>query len=129
MARIAHDIVRIIVVEDHVDTATMLAKLLSVFGYEVELASTAAEALALASAQPFHVIVSDVGLPDATGYDLMRRIRERTSIRGIAMSGYGSEDHIRKSREAGFREHLVKPVSVERLNDAIRHVLEHDSEP
>lgn len=111
---------RLLVVEDHADTAHTLGRLLRMAGYGVRTAGDAATALALADQESFDVVVSDLGLPDSTGYDLMRRLRERHEIRGIAMSGYGTEEDIRKSREAGFSEHLIKPVSLPQLKEAIR---------
>jgi CheY-like chemotaxis protein len=115
--------VRLLVVEDHADTATMLAKLLGSAGYSVKTAGSAAGALDLASREPFDLVVSDIGLPDATGYHLMQQIKERYGMNGIAMSGYGMDEDIRKSREAGFSEHLVKPISFAQLTQAIQRLI------
>ncbi len=113
---------RVLLVEDHGDTARVLAKLLKLAGFEVKTAGSVAAALQLAAAEPFDILVSDIGLPDATGYELMAQIRERHGIRGIALSGYGMEDDIRKSREAGFVDHVVKPVNVDHLQAVIQRV-------
>jgi CheY-like chemotaxis protein len=110
---------RLLIVEDHTDTALMLARLLKASGYRVKTAGTASEALELVEREPFDVLVSDLGLPDATGLELMRKIGERHTLKGIAMSGYGMDEDIRKSLEAGFSEHLVKPVDVLTLERAI----------
>ena len=59
-------------------------------------------------------------LPDGSGLDVMRRVKERSGIPGIALSGYGAEEDIRQSRAAGFAEHLVKPVNIAALRTAIR---------
>ena len=67
--------------------------------------------------------MSDIGLPDATGYDLMREIAGRFAIKGIAMSGYGMDEDLRKSREAGFSDHIIKPIDVARLEQAIRRLV------
>jgi CheY-like chemotaxis protein len=115
---------RLLVVDDHADTATMLAKLLRSAGYSVKTATSAAGALDLASKEPFDLLVSDISLPDATGYQLMRQIKERYGTNGIAMSGYGMDEDIRKSREAGFSDHLVKPLSFAQLNQAIQRLME-----
>ncbi|MGD0768756.1 MAG: response regulator [Tepidisphaeraceae bacterium] len=115
--------IRLLVVEDHADTATMLAKLLGSAGYSVKTAGSAAGALELASREPFDLVVSDIGLPDATGYHLMQQIKERYGMNGIAMSGYGMDEDIRKSREAGFSEHLVKPISFAQLTQAIHRLI------
>jgi signal transduction histidine kinase/ActR/RegA family two-component response regulator len=113
---------RVLVVEDHPDTAKVLARLLSACGHAVKTAQTAAAALELAGAEPFDVLVSDIGLPDATGYELMKEIKSRYGIKGIAMSGYGMEEDLRKGREAGFSDHIVKPANVAQLEHAIRRV-------
>jgi CheY-like chemotaxis protein len=91
-------------------------------GFSVKTAHSAASALEVAAAEPFDVIVSDIGLPDATGYELMEKIRDRYGIKGIALSGYGMEEDMRKSHAAGFVDHVVKPVSLEHLQSVIRRV-------
>jgi len=115
---------RLLVVEDHVDTARTLGRMLSRRGYVVKTAGDVASALKLASSESFDLIISDLGLPDATGYELMKTVRSFSSVKGIAMSGFGMDEDIRKSREAGFEEHLVKPVDIPRLQQAIRRLLE-----
>jgi two-component system CheB/CheR fusion protein len=112
---------RLLIVEDHADTARLLGKLLCRSGYTVETATTAGAALDIASRQRFDVLISDIGLPDTTGYELMRQLRER-ALKGIAMSGFGMDEDVRKSREAGFSDHLVKPVQVAQLEQAIHRV-------
>ena len=92
-------------------------------GYVVLTAGTVARALDLAETEPFDLVISDVGLPDASGYDLMRQVGRRHGIAGIALSGYGMEGDLREAREAGFAEHLIKPVTVEMLDQAIRRVV------
>jgi PAS domain S-box-containing protein len=113
---------RVLVVEDHQDTAKLLSRLLGASGYAVKMAHDAAAALQLAATEPFDVIVSDIGLPDMTGYDLMKEIKSRYPIKGIAMSGFGMEEDLRKSREAGFSDHIVKPANVAQLERSIRRV-------
>jgi len=66
------------------------------------------------------VLVSDLGLPDGSGYDVIRRVRAHQIVPGIAMSGYGMDNDVRRTREAGFTEHLVKPIDVPQLIAAIR---------
>lgn len=114
---------RLLVVEDHADTAKTLGILLSRAGFVVAMSDNVAGALKLAAEQPFDVMVSDIGLPDGTGFELMEEIRERYAIPGIAMSGYGMEDDICKARAAGFSDHLVKPVNLAKLEQAIRQVV------
>jgi PAS domain S-box-containing protein len=117
--------IRILVVEDHEDTAAMLGRLLRGAGYSVSVANTAASAVAAAKQERFDLVLSDLGLPDATGYELIERLQELCEIKGIAMSGYGMEEDIRRSFEAGFSEHLVKPVDFSSLERAIRRLLAH----
>jgi PAS domain S-box-containing protein len=114
---------RLMVVEDHADTATVLARLLGARGHTVTTATTAAAALALASQGDFDVVISDLGLPDMTGYELMRRLKTKYGTKGIAMSGYGMEDDIRKGEQAGFSDHLVKPINFAQLEQTIWRVL------
>jgi two-component system, chemotaxis family, CheB/CheR fusion protein len=113
----------ILLVEDHLDTAEALADLLRDRGYQVTTAASFAEALTRAEAPGEHgidLVVSDLGLPDGSGLDLMRQLSERHGLAGIALSGYGMEEDVRKSHEAGFRKHLTKPVDVRALEEAIR---------
>jgi signal transduction histidine kinase/CheY-like chemotaxis protein len=116
---------RILLIEDHADTAEALADLLRVGGHEVAVAATATEARAVAERAGlgrFDLVVSDLGLPDGSGQDLMRELSGRYGLHGIALSGYGMEADIRRSREAGFECHLTKPVNLETLEAAIQQV-------
>jgi signal transduction histidine kinase/ActR/RegA family two-component response regulator len=114
---------RLLLVEDHPDTARTMAKLLRSSGYDVRTAHSVASALQLAASETFDLVVSDIGLPDATGYELMEEIKARYGIRGIALSGYGMEEDTTKSRDAGFAEHVTKPVNVAHLESVITRVL------
>jgi PAS domain S-box-containing protein len=120
-------ILRLLIVEDHADTALLLKRLLEASGFVVETAGSVAEALKAAEGAHFNVLVSDLGLPDGTGCDLMRQMRERHPLKGIAMSGYGMEEDVRRSREAGFSEHLVKPVDISSLERAILNLASQTS--
>ena len=115
---------RLLLVEDHADTANLLSRILVAAGYTVVIARTAATALELAAVQQFDLILSDVGLPDESGYELMRRIQAIRPLKGIAMSGYGTDEDIHMSQQAGFIEHITKPVDVEQLQQAIKRVVE-----
>ena len=114
---------RILLVEDNPDTLRVMARVLKTFGYAVETATGVKAALDLAGRQRFDLLVSDIGLPDGTGWDVMRELNRTQSIRGIALSGYGLDDDLRRSREAGFAQHLTKPVSFQALRDVIRQVV------
>jgi signal transduction histidine kinase len=123
-SRVANGLLRLLVVEDHYDTAQALSRLLRKSGYQVKTAGDAKSALQLAGAEKFNLLISDLGLPDSTGYDLMRELQQKHGLRGIAMSGFGMEDDLKKSRDAGFAEHLVKPISLAQLEHAIQRVVD-----
>jgi two-component system CheB/CheR fusion protein len=115
---------KILLVEDHDDTARAMARLLNMSGYNVRTANTYRSAIEICDAEQFDLVISDVGLPDGSGYDLMRAMLEREcTTKGIAVSGYGSEKDVEDSLRAGFTLHLVKPVEFNVLCDAIRRVI------
>jgi PAS domain S-box-containing protein len=113
---------RILLVEDHADTANSLSMLLRRRGYVVTLAANVSEALKLAAAETFDLLISDLGLPDASGYELMKEVRQIQEIPGIALSGFGMEEDIKKCYDAGFIEHLVKPIRITQLEEVISRV-------
>jgi PAS domain S-box-containing protein len=113
---------RVLVVEDHQDTAFMMARTLELAGHKVRTAHSVESALQIIANEPFDIVVSDIGLPDATGYDLMTQIKDRGNIKGIALSGYGMEDDVQRSNAAGFVEHLVKPVNMTQLESIIQRL-------
>lgn len=110
---------RLLVVEDHVDSAELLAELLQHNGHTVRVATTASDAMAIAAEQPFDIVLSDVGLPDATGYELMQQLRDRFAMKGIAVTGSGRASDIERGRAAGFSLHLTKPFTLTRLQQAL----------
>jgi signal transduction histidine kinase len=114
---------RVLLVDDHHDTCLGMRRLLDRRGYRVSIAHSVAEALAHARENSFDLLISDLGLPDGTGFDLMEELRRQGGPPGIALSGYGMEGDVAKSREAGFSEHLIKPVAIDRLEAAMRHLL------
>jgi PAS domain S-box-containing protein len=113
---------RLLLVEDHPDTVRVLARLLRLSGFQVHTAGSVAAALQLAAKEPFDLVISDIGLPDASGYELMRQLKELHGLKGIALSGYGMEEDMRKSRDAGFIDHVTKPVNVQKLEAVIESV-------
>lgn len=116
---------RILLIDDHAPTRTTLAHLLRRRRYEVVSAASKADALNLATMEKFDAIVSDIGLPDGDGYALLEELRaSQPGLRGIALSGYGMEDDLAKSRRAGFTEHLIKPVSIGKLERALKQILD-----
>jgi CheY-like chemotaxis protein len=101
---------RLLLVEDHEPTLEALKTLLERSGHTVVGVGTVSGALAAAERERFDIVISDLGLPDGTGTQLMEVLRESWQLPGIALSGYGMEEDISRCREAGFAAHLVKPV-------------------
>ena len=109
----------ILLVEDHDDTRHVFQAILAQKGHSVKGAATGEAALALASSNAFDLVISDLGLPDFSGTELMTILQERYSLRGIALSGYGMEEDIRKSKAAGFDYHLTKPVDPAKIDQLL----------
>jgi signal transduction histidine kinase/ActR/RegA family two-component response regulator len=111
---------RILLVEDHLDTARLMARLLRSRGYEVYTAGTIAEANQQFSQRTFDLLISGLGLPDGSGLDLMSALRAHgCDVRGIALTGYGQDQDIYRTRQAGFSTHLTKPIDARKLEAAI----------
>jgi PAS domain S-box-containing protein len=112
----------ILLVEDHADTAAAMAELLREMGHRVTVAHSVAAGLAAAerTGGGIDLVLSDLGLPDGTGLDLMAELHGRYGVKGIALSGYGMEEDVRRSLEAGFERHLTKPVNLQALQSAIQ---------
>jgi len=106
---------RLLLVDDHPSTLLAVSTLLTRDGHKVITASTVTAALAPASVNTFDLLISDLGLPDGTGNQLMEELRDKYGLQGIAMSGYGTEADIERSLESGFAVHLVKPVPMAEL--------------
>jgi signal transduction histidine kinase len=115
---------RMLIVEDHEPTLAALSRLLEKDGHRVFQARTVNEALAHAAANPCDIVISDLGLPDGTGFELMSEIRRRYGWPGIALSGHGMEADLRMSAESGFTTHLIKPVDPSQLREAIQMTLD-----
>ena len=114
---------RILLVDDHQDTCTALERLLVRRGHLVAAAHNVRSAMETAARSPFDLLISDIALPDGTGTELMTYLRAISRIPGIAISGFGMNGDVEKSIEAGFSEHLVKPVKMENLEAAIDRVM------
>lgn len=111
--------IRIFVVEDHADTALGLSRLLQAQGYCVLMAADMQSALRLAEKEHFDVLLSDLGLPDGNGWDLLQQLRARGPVKAIAMSGYNSEADVERSSRVGFLQHLAKPLRPDTLAAAL----------
>jgi CheY-like chemotaxis protein/nitrogen-specific signal transduction histidine kinase len=113
----------LLVVDDHQDTCLGMKMLLERRGYRITLAHTADQAIEKAQLEKFDLLISDIGLPDRSGYELMKELQAKSALPGIALSGFGMENDIKKARAAGFSEHLTKPINFDRLDEAIRSLL------
>jgi signal transduction histidine kinase/CheY-like chemotaxis protein len=114
---------RVLVVDDHYDTCTGMKMMLERRGYNITVAHTADQAVEKARNEDFDLLISDIGLPDRSGYELMKELQTSKGMRGIALSGFGMEHDVDKARAAGFSEHLTKPINFERLEEAIKNLL------
>ena len=108
---------RILLVEDHVDTQHVMSRLLQSFKHDVKSASSIKTALALASAHPFDLVITDIGLPDGSGAIMMSQLRQIYKLPGIAVTGFGEEDI---DFSSGFIARLIKPITLEQLERAIQ---------
>jgi CheY-like chemotaxis protein len=110
----------VLVVEDHFETRNVLVAVLSSWGHEVRAAGTAAEGLDALAKGPVDVILCDIGLPDETGWEMMKKIRAANkTICGVALTAYSTDLDRGLSRAAGFNFHLVKPPDTARLQAVI----------
>src|SRR5215472_4580486 len=114
---------RVLLVDDHYDTCIGMKRMLERRGYEITVAHSAEQAVEKVRIENFDLLISDIGLPDRSGYELMRELRVNKDLPGIALSGFGSEQDVKQAREAGFSEHLTKPINFERLEKTIQNLL------
>jgi signal transduction histidine kinase len=118
----------ILLVEDHEDTRVYIQRLLA-SSHQITPVGTADEALKVAETNRFDLVISDLGLPDLSGHELMRQLHARFGLPGIALSGYGMENDVEESRKSGFKYHLTKPVSFDRLKSLIAEFTANRQKP
>lgn len=118
-----HPRLKILVVEDDSDTSRHLCHYLEKLGHQVSQTSCVEHALQALASSNYDVLLSDIGLPDGNGWDLLRRAHLPASVHAIAMSGYGTQSDINKSREAGYRHHLIKPFPIKTLSAHLKQAL------
>jgi len=114
---------RTLLVEDHTDTRNVMGVVLRSFGCQVTAAGSVQEAAEASKDGPFDLLICDFGLPDGTGADVMREIKQVQQIKAIAITGFGQDEDIRRSKDAGFAVHLTKPVSIDALQHAIQEAV------
>lgn len=112
----------ILVVDDHFDTVRALNHLLSALGHEVRSATSVRGAMELARANSFDLLISDLGLPDGTGLELMRQVNQLRPTKGIAVTGRDEPGDLRDCENAGFAARLTKPTDLPRLLATIQQV-------
>jgi len=115
----------VLLVEDHEPTRMALSHLLSRRGFKVVSVSNAAEARNAVTKEKIGLVISDIGLPAENGNELMKHLSISFGLKGIALTGYGMEEDIEKCRVSGFGAHLVKPVNIHALENALALVLNH----
>jgi PAS domain S-box-containing protein len=113
---------RILLVEDHRDTRRTLSRLLTHFGHEVFAADNIQSAMKIVASGNLDVLLCDIGLPDGSGYEVISQIKQKRPIKAVAITGFGTEEDVRRSKEAGFDFHLVKPVDLHELQTVLDRV-------
>ncbi len=114
---------KILLVEDHEDSAAALRRALERRGFRVKMAHSVEAGVETFSKEQFDLLICDIGLPDGTGVDLITRLLKKSPVRGIALSGFGMDHDVMRSEEAGFLAHLTKPVDFQRLLEVIDGIL------
>lgn len=115
---------RILLIDDHDDTRRVLFRLLQRSGYRVSMAASCAEALEAFSKNEFDMVISDLGLPDGSGHQLMETLQAIRPVKGIALSGFGMESDVERSRHAGFSAHMTKPIDYAQLDRTIGRLVD-----
>jgi CheY-like chemotaxis protein len=114
---------RVVVIEDHVDTAELMSEILREAGHEVAIAFSGKEGIAVARQLPAEVVLCDVGLPDIDGYEVARQLRADAATASawlVALTGYDGDDDLQKARDAGFDRHVAKPIDPFQLETLLK---------
>ncbi len=115
---------RLLVVEDHESTATIMQRLLQRHGHEVWVALNYQQALEMAKEHAIEALICDLDLPDGDGCNLLQELQKRSAIKGIVVSGHGKDEDVQRSREAGFSAHLVKPFDINQIEHTLTGVFQ-----
>lgn len=113
---------RILLVEDHGDTRRTLARLLSHFGHQISVADSTQSALEILKSKTLDVVLSDIGLPDGSGYEVILEAKRKQRLKGVAMTGFGTDADIQRGKDAGFDFHLTKPVDFHELRSILNQM-------
>ena len=120
---------KLLLVEDHADTARALVRLLESRGYEVASVATVASALQAVDHEEFELVLCDLGLPDGTGLDFIEKLRQKRDTPAVALTGFGMQQDVERAQQAGFDAHLTKPVNIQKLEATIWKLLQDRSKP
>jgi CheY-like chemotaxis protein len=120
------DQLRLLLIEDHDDTARTLSRLLEKRGFGVKVASSVARGLETLQQDQFDLLLCDLGLPDGTGIDFIEKVRARQQTPAIALTGYGMQEDVERAQKAGFDAHLTKPVNLQKLEATIWQLLQKE---
>ncbi len=113
---------RILVVEDHGDTRRTLARLLSHFGHQISAADSKQSALEMIAAKRFDVVLSDIALPDGSGYDVISQAKREQTVSGVALTGFDRDEDVQRGKKAGFDFYLSKPVDFHQLRTVLGQI-------
>lgn len=119
----AHEGLLVLLVDDHQQTCQILSRYLTHLRHRVKVAQSIAEARILAAEAQPDLLISDIGLPDGTGYELMAELRQSyPALHGVAVSGYGMAGDVERSRKAGFKEHFTKPLRTDEIDRLLAEI-------
>jgi CheY-like chemotaxis protein len=113
---------RILVVEDHGDTRRTLSRLLSYFGHQISVADSRQSALKMIAAKNFDVLLSDIALPDGSGYDVLSQAKQKQHVKSVALTGFDRDEDIQRGKQAGFDFYLTKPVDFAELRTVLGQI-------
>lgn len=113
---------RILVVEDHGDTRRTLSRLLSYFGHQISVADSRRSALQMIAAKNFDVLLTDIALPDGSGYDVASRAKREQHVKSVALTGFDRAEDIRRGKDAGFDFYLTKPIDFAELRTVLGQI-------
>jgi CheY-like chemotaxis protein/two-component sensor histidine kinase len=115
---------KLLLIEDHADTARALVRLLVTRGYDVQTEASVAAAFRAVEREPFDLLLCDLGLPDGTGFELLEKVKKTRDIPAIALTGFGMQQDVDRAQQAGFKAHLTKPVNLQKLEATIWKLLQ-----
>lgn len=113
---------RILVVEDHGDTRRTLSRLLSYFGHKISVADSRQSALQMIAAKNFDVLLTDIALPDGSGYDVASQAKQKQHVKSVALTGFDRAEDIRRGKDAGFDFYLTKPIDFAELRTVLGQI-------